>query len=76
MNHNQQNILSCEVSKLTRMQIKLIGMTIGGHVIRNDIHTGHLVFLFPLHAPILEPYFDLSFREAKSVGYLYAPSPS
>lgn len=47
------------MGKLTGMQVKLIRMTIGGHVIGNDIHTGHLVFLLPLHPAVLEPYLDL-----------------
>ena len=38
------------------------------------VHAGHLVFLLPLHAPVLEPYFDLALCEAEGVGDLY-PSP-
>ena len=33
-----------------------------------------LVLLLPLHAPVLEPYFDLALCEAEGVGDLY-PSP-
>lgn len=54
-------ILSSKVSKLTMMQVKLIWVSIRGHMIWNDIHTGHLVFFFPFHPSILKPDFDLSF---------------
>lgn len=63
------------MSKLTGMQVKLIRMSIWGHVIRNDIHTGHLMFLFPLHPPVLEPNFYLPFRQAEGVGDFDASSP-
>jgi len=62
------------MGKLTGMQVKLIRMPIGTHVIWNDIHTGHLVFLFPLHPPVLEPNFYLSLSQTECVRYLY-PSP-
>lgn len=55
------------MSKLARMQVKLIRVSVWGHVVRNDIHTGHFVFLFPLHPSILEPYLDLSFSQTKCV---------
>lgn len=57
------------------MQIKLIGVTVRRHMIRNDIHTGHLVFLLPLHPPVLKPNLYLPLRQAQGVGHLY-PSPS
>lgn len=63
------------MSKLTMMQIKLIRMTVWGHVIWNDIHTGHLVFLLPFHSSVLKPYFYLSFCQTQSVCYL-DPTPS
>ena len=34
-----------------------------------------LVLLFPLHAPVLKPNLDLSFREAERVRDLDAPPP-
>jgi len=43
------------------------------HVVWNDIHTGHLVLLLPLHASVLEPDFDLALRETQSVGDLNSP---
>lgn len=64
------------MSKLTGMQVKLIRMSIWGHVIRNDIHTGHLMFLFPLHSSILKPDFYLPFRQTEGVGDFDASSPS
>lgn len=32
------------------------------------------VLLFPLHASILEPYFDLSFGEVEQVGDFHSPA--
>jgi hypothetical protein len=72
---SQVNILSGEVGKLARMQVKLVGVSVRGHVIRNDIHTGHLMFFFPLHPPILKPDLYLSFGQAQGVCYLYSPPP-
>lgn len=63
------------MGKLTRMQVKLIRVTVWGHVIRNDIHTGHLVFFFPFHPPILEPNFDLSFCQTQRVRNFDSSSP-
>ena len=39
------------------------------------VHARHLMFLLPLHPPILEPNFDLSLGEAEGVGDLYPPPP-
>lgn len=61
--------------KLARMQVKLIGMSVGRHMVRNDIHTGHLVLLFPFHPSILKPDFDLPLCEAECVRNFYASSP-
>lgn len=61
--------------ELTGMQIELIGMAVRGHVVWNDIHTGHLVLLLPLHPPILEPDLDLALGEAERVGDFDASPP-
>ncbi|KAJ8888461.1 hypothetical protein PR048_007951 [Dryococelus australis] len=45
------------------------------HVVRNDVHTGHLVLLLPLHAAVLEPDLDLALGQAECVGDLDAPPP-
>lgn len=34
------------------------------------------MLLLPLHPPVLEPDFDLPFRQAEGMGDLYPPSPS
>lgn len=36
---------------------------------------GSFIFFFPLHAPVLEPDFDLSLRETQSMGDLNASPP-
>lgn len=36
---------------------------------------GSFILFFPLHAPVLEPDFDLSLRETQSVGDLNASPP-
>lgn len=36
---------------------------------------GSFIFFFPLHAPVLEPDFDLSLRETQGVGDLDASPP-
>ena len=61
--------------KLARDHVKLVGMSIRGHVVWNDIHTGHLMFLLPLHPAILEPNLNLPLGEAQGVGY-FDPSSS
>lgn len=43
-------------------------------MVRNDVHRCHLVFLFPFHPTILEPYLDLSFCQAESMSYLNSSS--
>lgn len=43
-------------------------------VVRNDVHAGHLVLLLPLHATVLEPDFDLPFRQTQRVRD-FNPSP-
>lgn len=57
-------VLCTQMCKLWRMNIKLIRVTVRRHVIWDNVHRSHLVLLFPLHPPILEPNFDLSFRQA------------
>jgi len=49
---------------------------LGGHVIvvRHHVHAGHLVLLFPLHPPVLEPYLYLPLGQAQCVRDL-DPSP-
>ena len=43
----------------------------GVHLVhRHRVHRRHLVFLFPLHPPVLEPDLDLTFRQAEGVGDL------
>jgi len=42
-------------------------------VVGNDIHTGHLVLLLPLHTSVLEPDLYLPLSEAQSVGDLDPP---
>lgn len=50
------------------MNIELmIGMSVGTHVIRHDVHGGHFMFLFPLHATILEPNFYLAFSQTEGM---------
>lgn len=61
--------------ELARMQIELIRMSVRGHVIRNDIHTGHLMFLLPLHAAVLEPDLDLPLGQAECVRDFDSPPP-
>jgi hypothetical protein len=51
------------------------GQEVGRHLVRNDIHTGHLVLLFPLHPPVLEPDLDLPFRQAERVRDFDASPP-
>ena len=46
-----------------------------GRHLRQRVHARHLVLLFPLHAPVLEPDLDLPLGEAECVGDLY-PSPA
>ena len=41
----------------------------------SSVHTRHFVFFLPLHPPILEPDFNLSFCKAKCVGDFYPSSP-
>jgi len=41
----------------------------------HGVHAGHLVLLLPLHPPILEPDFYLSFCETEGVRNLN-PAPS
>ena len=36
-------------------------------------HAFQFIVLLPFHPAILEPDFDLSFRETQRVGYLYPP---
>lgn len=74
-NCNHTKASSSEVCKLARMQVKLIRMSVRGHMIRNDIHTGHLMLFFPLHPAILEPDFNLSFRKTQGMSYFDASSP-
>lgn len=67
-------ILCWQVRELARVKIELIRMTVRIHMVWHDVHGGHLVLLLPLHAPVLEPDFDLALGEAERVGYL-DPSP-
>lgn len=68
-------VLCTKMRKLGWMDIELVWMPIGRHVVRNDVHRCHLVFLLPFHPTVLEPYFDLSFGQAESVSY-FDPSSS
>ena len=43
--------------------------------LRQRVHARHLVLLFPLHAPVLEPDLDLPLGETERVCDLY-PSPA
>lgn len=55
------------------MDIELVvRVAIGAHVVRHDVHRGHLVLLLPLHAAILEPDLDLTLRQTERVRDLYA----
>lgn len=44
-------------------------------MVRHDVHARHLVLLLPLHTPILEPDFYLTFREAECMRDLDATPP-
>ena len=42
---------------------------------RHEAHAFQLIVLLPFHPAVLEPDFDLSFRETQCVSYLYPPPP-
>lgn len=49
-------VLCGQMRELWWMNIELsVRMAIRWHVIGNDVHWGHFMFFFPLHASILEP---------------------
>ena len=68
-------VLCGQMGELAWVWGKLVRVSIRRHVVGHNIHTGHLVFLLPLHPPILEPDFYLSFSKAKGMCDLDTPSP-
>lgn len=68
-------VLCGQVRELARVRGELVGVAVRRHVIWYNVHARHLVFLLPLHSPVLEPDLDLSLAEAKGVRDLDA-SPS
>lgn len=69
-------VLCGQVRELWRVNVELsVRVAVGRHVIGYDVHWSHFVFLFPLHAAILEPKRDAawafeSFRELAMDGWL------
>lgn len=68
-------VLCGQMGELARVRSELVGMSVRRHVVRDDVHAGHLVLLLPLHPSVLEPDLDLPFRKAESVRDLDPPSP-
>lgn len=68
-------VLCGQMSELAWVRRELVRVAIRRHVVRNNVHAGHLMLLFPLHPSILEPDLDLTFRQAKGMRDLYATPP-
>jgi len=68
-------VLCGQVGKLAWVGCELVRVPVRRHVVRYDVHARHLVFLLPLHAPILEPDLYLAFRQAESMRDLDATPP-
>ena len=48
--------------------VQLVVMVMVHHrMVLHHVHGGNLVLLLPLHAPVLEPDFDLTLRQAEAV---------
>ena len=59
------------------VRVLVVGTQLAGPSSRAHRHTllyFAFVLLFPLHAPVLEPNFDLAFGQTQGMGYLYASS--
>lgn len=56
-------VLCGQMRELRGMNVELsVRVAVGRHVIRHDVHRGHFVLLFPLHATILKPEVDGNLR--------------
>ena len=60
-------VLCGQVCELAWVGRELVRVAVRRHVVRYNVHARHLVLLFPLHPPILEPDLDLPLREAEGV---------
>ena len=61
------------------VRVLVVGTQLAGPSSRAHRHTllyFAFVLLFPLHAPILKPYLDLSFGQTQGMGYLDTSSAS
>lgn len=68
-------VLCGQVSELAWVGRELVRVPVRRHVVRYNVHARHLVLLFPLHPPILEPDLYLTFRQTEGMGDLDATPP-
>ena len=68
-------VLCGQVSELAWVGRELVRVAVRRHVVRYNVHARHLVLLFPLHSPILEPDLYLTLRQAEGMRDLDATPP-